>query len=127
MKIEELIRARHEFEDDVREFLDLASAMSNRELEIALARLADMLNEEKEEEASIRVSGELLKIYYDLRTRGVKRQFKFKRGLLGKYSNSPEDLIEELTSWDLLPENCVAIPQPPDREDPVGTVKLLAP
>ena len=127
MKVEEIIRARHEFEDSVRAFLDLASAMSDRELEIALARLADMLREDRKHEASIRVSGELLKLYFDLRTQGAKVQHKRKRGFFGKYEDDSDALVDEITTWELLPDGFSEIPQPKGREDALGTVKLLAP
>ncbi len=127
MKVEEIIRARHEFEDSLRDFLDLASAMSEREIEIALARLADMLKEDQEQEASIRVSGALLKLYYDLRKQGIKSQHKRKRGFFGRYEDNSETLIDEITSWDLLPEGLAEIPQPDGRGDALATVKLLSP
>lgn len=81
MNVEDTIRNRHAFEDRVKTFLELISVMTTREIEIALARLVDLLASESDEaiHANMRVKGELIKAYYNMRLKGAKQQRRLKR------------------------------------------------
>ena len=81
MSIEQLVREKHAFRERLKEFLALAGAMTNDELEIALGRLADMLtmSQDGHEKEDARTKGAALKYYFDLRIAGEKSQASLKR------------------------------------------------
>ena len=109
MNTEEAIRERHAFEDNVKRFLDLASAMSDRELEIALARLVDMLKGKKENAIQIQVRGEILNFYFDLRRSGTKTQKKLRRNaFLEEYPDNSEWLISRAANFNVAFRTCQA-------------------
>ena len=89
MGIEDLIREKHSFRERLKEFLSIACTMTTDELEIALGRLADMLNlsTADAEKSNIRIKGATLKQYFDLRTSGEKSQSTLKRTLLIRKKN----------------------------------------
>jgi hypothetical protein len=89
MTLEETIREKQRFKKSVIEFLSIATALTNQELEIALARIADWMNTMSDEQSRIqwRFRGQLLKSYYDLRLAGKKRVAMLKR-IKGKWDNS---------------------------------------
>ena len=81
MSIEQQVRDKHTLEENTRKFLALAASMSSEELEIALGRLADQLIDECDEAEKLHITlkGALLKGYFDLRKRNIKKQNKLKR------------------------------------------------
>jgi len=103
MNMEDAVRERHAFEDRVKQLLDLASMMTDRELEIALAKLVDLLNSQPHQQEDIQIRGEILNSYYDLRRRGIKKQRKLKRALI-VYPDGlpPRDFKTETTFSDYL-------------------------
>lgn len=146
MTIETAIRERHAFEDRVRIFLELASVMTDREIEIALARLVDMLNEDRNEASRTNISlkGELLKAYFDLRRQGSKPQRKIKRTLqlipadpqlclpvrkanLWGRENWSAYLIRCTTEMILFHTSQIPPSASPSPPSPTDIVKLLAP
>lgn len=78
MSYEQAVRERHAFEDRLRNFLDIASVLNARELEVALSRLADMLTHMGDVPA-VRLRGEVLKGYMELRAAGQRRERTMKR------------------------------------------------
>ena len=76
MKYEELILARHRFNDRLTQFLDLISRMDDREIEQALGRLLDTLKDAKTdfERAHVQLRGEVIQAYYALRKTGGTKQ-----------------------------------------------------
>jgi hypothetical protein len=136
MTIEDAIRERHAFEERLKEFLKLTSAMSDRELEIALARLADMLQQKGDDERaafSIRLKGEVTKLYYDLRLSRNKRPSRLQRIAVTSghnftgFGNVLEELVDKAIGYPLAPSGPI-----PDFKDSTGQafaerVKLLAP
>ena len=146
MTIEETIRERHAFEDRVKTLLELVSIMTNREIEIALARLVDMLAAENNESkrSNIAAKGELLKSYYDLRRQGVKDQRSIKRQFawrphdprfclpnrkVGLFKKEPySDYFIRCTSEVVLFTTPQIPPSTtPTQSSPIEMVKLLAP
>jgi len=103
--IERAVREKQVFERKVREFLSIASSMTNQELEIALARLADRLQATQGDE-EFRSKGAILNIYYQLRVAGLKKQSSLARAKrnikmgvhIGGFS---EILISELAGYRL--------------------------
>lgn len=81
MTLEETIRQKQRFRKSVAEFLSIATALTDQELELALARIADWMNATSDEQAQIhwRFRGQLLKPYYDMRLARKKRLNIFKR------------------------------------------------
>ena len=75
MSVEKAIREKQAFRDRVEEFLTIPTAMTNDEIEIALARLADMLGSavNQHQHTNIQLKGTVLKYYFDLRTPSTPR------------------------------------------------------
>ena len=86
--LEETIRQKQRFRKSVAEFLSIAAALTNQELEIALARIADWMNSMSDEQIRTKwqFREKLLKSYYDMRLTGKKRLNVLKR-LGGKCDN----------------------------------------
>ena len=136
MSIEDAVRVRHSFEDRLRNFLTLASFMDDRELEIALARLADMVLHAPDS-AAIRLRGEALKQYWDLRTSGLAPYSQWKRAFASpppgmvhfdaRIDRSPSDrFVRSISNFVLLVDGQIA---PPPSVTPTSfseTSKLLA-
>jgi len=138
MNFEETIKAKHVFEDRLREFLDLASVMTDRELEIALARLADVIPQQTEaRRLQSLFKGKLLNEYLKLRRSGGKEHKKFRRLLGPDWKTLPSWASRESIEDYFL--RCTAeatvIPEGMSIEDNsvvteadmARTVKLLAP
>ena len=87
--LEETIRQKQRFRKSVTEFISIATALTDQELELALARIADQMSAKSDEQARIhwRFRGQLLKSYYDMRLAGKKRLSILKRleGKLDKW------------------------------------------
>ena len=138
MNMEDAVRERHAFEDRVKRFLDLASLMTDRELEIALGRLVDLLKTRSKQRQHVQVRGEILNSYYDLRRRGVKKQRKLKRALIvhpdglfllkrDRDQAVSDYLIGSAVTFQLLSGRQMS-PPPAKTEQPLGEmVKLLSP
>ena len=128
--VEQAVREKQAFDERLREFLSIASSMTNQELEIALARLADSLQRTKDHPESIRIKGTILNIYYQLRVAGLKKQStlaRIKHNLKAGYiSGSSEVLITALSGYPLLEPSAVA---PTYESDDAfnAHIKLLAP
>lgn len=125
--IESEVRDRHELEDRLAHFLALASAMTDRELEIALARLADRVQRRaKSNEENIRAKGMVLKCYYSLRVSHAKRQSMLQRARaaigLGPVG---ERLIQKVTDYILVLSKGELGDD--DSDDLPERIKLLAP
>ncbi len=127
--VEQAVRQQQAFEERLREFLSIASSMTTQELEIALARLADLLQTTKPQLESIRTKGAILNVYYQLRAAGLKRQSTLARikqnvkaGVyIGEFG---EFLITQLSNYQ-LPQ----IPATPYASEDFfnARIKLLAP
>ena len=132
LSVEQAVREQQAFEDRLREFLSIASSMTNQELEIALARLADMIQTTKGQPEPIRAKGTILNIYYQLRAAGLKRQstlarikWNVKAGVyIGEFG---EFLIGQLSSY-ALPQLPMGGASPYSSEDSFHSrIRLLAP
>ena len=135
MSIEEQIREKQSFEHNLKLFLKLASGLSDNEIEIVLGRLADKIaNSENDSHGKhVQFTGDILKLYYDLRISGAKKQSKARRiGLINKYGISPdssfkERLISELANSILTPPKFNFQDHYKSESQFVDTIKLLAP
>lgn len=130
--VEQAVRQQQAFEERLREFLSMASSMTNQELEIALAKLADLLQTTKAQPESIRTKGAILNTYYQLRAAGLKKQstlarikWNVKAGVyIGEFG---EFLILQLSSF-RLPQLPAGGTTPYSSEDFFNSrIKLLAP
>jgi hypothetical protein len=133
--LEQSVRERQRFEEMLREFLSIACGMTNSELEITLARLADSLQAANSKPDSIRIKGRILNTYYQLRAAGLKQQSTRTRLILkinatvgtlwlGTFS---EYLISKLAQY-RLPEIPQAANTPYASDDAFDAhIKLLAP
>jgi len=130
--VAQAVRQQQVFEERLREFLSMASSMTNQELEIALARLADLLQTTETQPESIRTKGTILNIYYQLRAAGLKKQstlarikWNVKAGVyIGEFG---EFLIRQLSSYQ-LPQLPAGGSTPYSSEDSFNSrIKLLAP
>ncbi|MCX5869313.1 MAG: hypothetical protein NTY00_01505 [Deltaproteobacteria bacterium] len=131
--VEQAIRAQHEFGKRLKEFLKLASSMSDKELEIALARLADMVTREKPDaEPAVRFKGMVLNLYYRMRLSGGKSQSTLARmrqniragvyiGEFGEY------LVNSISSYSFPPIPAEHAAKYRDEDFFGQRVKLLAP
>lgn len=137
MSIEQAVRERHAFEDRLKNFLILASILTDRELEISLSRLADMAKN-MGEAPEILLRGQVLMSYCELRRRGTRRHRAFKRvvftnvpGMLpfdGRIDSGPSDhYIRATANFPLLIRNQMAPPPSTEDGDINQTVLLLAP
>lgn len=83
MSYEKAIRQKHAFQDSLEYFLKLIALMSNRELEITAARLADALSSEKQlkNPDSKRLAGQLVHYTLKMRANGEAKQKGFQRAL----------------------------------------------
>jgi len=81
MSIEEAVRTKHALEANIKGYLKLASILDNNELELGLARVADMMQSEEGlfEKEHYRLRGQILKAYFDLRS-----QHKCVQDVLGR-------------------------------------------
>lgn len=81
MGYEDEVRARHAFEQAIRDFLSLLSAMTREEMELSIGRIADNLNSEASAvcETQSLLKGKVLRIYLDLRHERVLKQNKLRR------------------------------------------------
>lgn len=122
MSIEQAVKARHEFEDRVREFLQLASLLTDRELELALGRLLDMISGRNTEQFHVQLRGEILKHYYDLRKQGLRRQRRFTRW---QFKASSDYYVAATVEFWLLPDTQFAPPPSPSHIRMDEMVKLL--
>jgi hypothetical protein len=120
MSYEQLVRERHAFEDRLRNYLHLLSVLNARELEVALSRLADMLTHMGDVPA-VRIRGEVLKRYMELRAVGERRERPMKRmffravagmppfdGRIDKYSG--DWIIRSVANFPLLVDGQIAPP-----------------
>ena len=130
--VEQAVRQQQAFKERLREFLSMASSMTNQELEIALAKLADLLQTTKAQPESIRTKGAILNTYYQLRAAGLKKQstlarikWNVKAGVyIGEFG---EFLILQLSSF-RLPQLPAGGTTPYSSEDFFNSrIKLLAP
>lgn len=137
MSIEQVVRARHEFEDRLTNFLVLASIMTDREIEIALSRLADMAKH-MGESPEVMLRGHVLARYFELRRKNRRPQRAFKRviffGVSGmpKYDSridrSPSDhYVRSIANFTLLVDGQIAPPNAADGQEIDETILLLAP
>lgn len=103
MTIEEEVRKKHEFDDMQDELLKLASELSLRELEIAMAKLADKLLEEKEdtEKNNLKIKGEILRQFYEVRKGDPSKEKKFKRS----WTLGLEDIYRDIIKLKLLKDD----------------------
>jgi hypothetical protein len=132
MSIEEAVRERHDFEKRLKQFLELAASMTDKELEIALARLADVVTWSKPkspDEAAFK--GMILNLYYRMRISGAKSQStKARKRLwtriicLGDFG---EHLINLASSYSFPPIPMDYKAQSPNEDFFGQRVKLLAP
>jgi hypothetical protein len=139
MNFEETIRAKHAFEDRVHEFLDLASVMTEREIEIVLARLADALPGQTDAgRLQSLLKGKLLSTYLELRKTGEKTQRRKFRRLFGpEWKSLPQWKARErfndyvvrcATEASVIPEGVTFDENAQTSQaDMTKTVKLLAP
>ena len=81
MSVEKAVREKHAFRDRLREFLEIAAIMTNDEIEIAMGRLVDLINNLNDEDAILncRYKGTALKCYFDLRLAGGAKHNRWKR------------------------------------------------
>lgn len=81
MSYEKAIKEKHMLEDRVVKFLKLIASMSDNEIEISLARLADRLlrHSNEPENRHVQFKGDLIKEYFDLRKLGQLKQIKLRR------------------------------------------------
>lgn len=129
--VEEAVREEQAFEKRLREFLSIASGMTNQELEIALARLADLFQTTKDQPDSIRIKGTILNIYYQLRAAGLKKKSTLARikhnvtsgAHIGAFG---ESLITRLSSYPLLGQSAAA-PNYASEDSFNARIKLLVP
>jgi hypothetical protein len=126
INIEHAIREYHTFEDKMKKFLDLASVMTERELELALGRLADILVTQGDNNIHVRARGEILKIYYDLRKKGQKK-YRSVRRTIGPWPTMTESLVLKVSTYQLLPENTQSIPESASGITLAEMVELLSP
>jgi hypothetical protein len=123
MDTEQAIRERHRFQDRVTEFLKLASRMTERELELALGRLLDMLEADPSQSLQVQIKGDVLRQYYDLRRQGERKQRTLARWLDGCLN---EDRVSNVATFELFPDKQV-LSQSSDSETSVSDmVKLLS-
>ncbi|MGN6280352.1 hypothetical protein [Frateuria sp.] len=78
MSVEQAVRKHHAFQDRLRFFLMAAAVMTDREIELALARMADGLPTTIDPDRLL-FNGQVLKAYYDLRRSGQAKHRAFKR------------------------------------------------
>lgn len=104
-EIESAVRDRHLFEDRLTQFLALAAAMTDRELEIALARLADRISASNDAlSGDTRFKGEVLHCYYSLRQSNAKKQNRLARVKAGLgFGSTSERLQQQVAEFRLLP------------------------
>ena len=76
MTIEGWVRHKHDFEDSVRSFLLLASAMEDREIEIAIARIADRAANARDDSKHrhLEIKARILASYLQCRREGFFRR-----------------------------------------------------
>lgn len=81
MNYEDAVKAKHDFQDSFELMLSYVSAMEYRELELAVAKIADAISSGDEivDPGSVRITGEIIKIVLDLRNRGAVKENKLKR------------------------------------------------
>ena len=79
MSQEVVAQARHAFQDRLRTFLRLLSVMTDRELELAHGRLADVLERTKSPEAQVR--NDVMSRYVNFRKSGERKERKLRRVL----------------------------------------------
>lgn len=137
MSYEQAIRERHAFEDRLRNFLTLASVMTARELEIALSRLADMLVH-MGDIPQVRLRGEVLRHYMELRANGVRRERAIKRLMYRRCAEMPpfdpridrsesDWYVRAMANFRLLEEGQIAPPTGAATSTLEETMLLLAP
>lgn len=134
MNMEGAVRERHAFDDRVKQFLDLASMMTERELEIAIGKLVDVLNTQPQQQHHIQIRGEILNSYYSLRRRGIKKQRnKLKRALFSNFHDGlppweTETLSDYLarcaTTYPLLSDRQKS-PPPSKTQQPIEEIVIL--
>jgi hypothetical protein len=81
MSLEEQVRAKHEFQDSFFELLECLTAMTSREIEIAVARIADKLpniHDETIKQSSL-ITGQGSRIILSLRNNNALSESKLKR------------------------------------------------
>ncbi len=122
MSVENAIRERHAFRDRLREFLDIPMAMTDDEIELGLGRLVDLLGQtdDRDEQLNLRLKGNALKIYFDLRGVGEASQVIAKRNELAKRAVFIDDcLLNEIAEFQLVPKGTT------EPDVTVGEVKRL--
>ena len=137
MSIEQAVRERHAFEDRLTNFLTLASIMADREIELALSRLADMLAN-MGDNTHVKFRGLVLKSYFDLRRKNIRQQRVFKRIFFPNVTGMPpfdhridkdqaDHFVRSIANFTLLTGNEIAAPKGPNDQPINETVLLLAP
>jgi len=137
MSIEQAVRERHAFEDRMRNFLTLASVMTNREIELALSRLADMFTH-MGGAPHVHIRGQVLKQYFNLRLANQRQERFLKRILFKPLPGIPpydqridQDqssyLIRSAANYPLLLDGQIAAPAGAASQSFDETVFLLAP
>ena len=137
MSYEQAVRERHAFEDRIRNFLNLASVMTDRELELALSRLADMLTH-MGDQPHVRIRGEVVKQYLGLRRVGQRKERALKRmffkpvpGMVAHdpriETNSSDYYVRCIANFPLLVEGQLAPPGSTTNASFDQTVLMLAP
>lgn len=137
MSIEQVVRERHAFEDRMRNFLTIASVMTDREIELALSRLADMLTH-MGGAPHVKIRGQALKQYFDLRRAKQRQERFFKRLMFKPLPGMPpydqridQDqssyLIRSTANYPLLLDGQLAAPAGTASQSFNETVLLLAP
>lgn len=130
MSFEKMIKQEQDFRLAIKEMVNLISALTNDELELTIARLADMLCcvESDEEKAHIGLKAALVKAYFDLRLserRGLniirrtylrtkKREFFIKRGIenhtqaVSVYRDEIDKYKFDLCKWKAMTDNDIS-------------------
>ncbi len=129
--LEQAVRELHEFEDRMADFLGLASALTERELRVALAKLADLYVALPGSQ-KVQLKGQILGAYYVLRSDGTKSQSKLSRTRCSaKWGILDRDLGERiLRELEMFPLPVIRDSTPSDywTEGPFrARVRLLSP
>ena len=137
MSIEQAMRERHAFEDRLRNFLILASIMTDREVEIALSRLVDMAAH-MGAPPQVVFKGKVLASYLDIRRQNRRAHRPLKRALFRRLpgmplfdgridQSNPDYWIRSIANFTLLAEYQLAPPAANNGQEIDETILLLAP
>jgi hypothetical protein len=128
--LERKVREAYLFEEKLREFLEIGSSMTTKELEIALARLADTLHAGRNDYSEAEAKEQILNIYYQLRLSDLARLNKLTRirkSMLCLANDFPEYLIRKLCGFSLPALPAVEPYAATETESFADRVRLLSP